>query len=401
MRRIVLLAVLATGLVPGAARATGVTLAEGTPIRGYVHLAATGSDLRIVEVVDGLDVTVGAVPSAAGIEAQTPWTCQTSRTFVAVAGVERSVPLTVATPSCADRVNAHVPGSVGLGGNIRVSLFDEWHRGALGVDVCAIRPDGRRTCRHVVMPASQFIAHTVFRASHAGEWRIEVSDPTQAFVKPVVVVQKRYARGEPTVLSTGDSMMLNPTVALRRQLSRRARVVADVYAGSGITRPFVIDWATLPGKQVRAYRPDATVISLGMGDGRDLATPDGPVACCGPDYVAAYATRVRRIMRTYARGRKGAVVWMNEPFQRDPERWPVEGAVNAAVALAAQGLPRVRVVDLAAVMTPGGAYADDLVLDGTAIRVRTKDGIHLSPAGSRIASRLAVSALRKLGVRLR
>jgi hypothetical protein len=94
-------------------------------------------------------------------------------------------------------------------------------------------------------------------------------------------------------------------------------------------------------------------------------------------------------------------VWLNDPYQRNPERWPQEAAVNSAVALAARGLTRVKVVDLAAVLTPDGAYQAYLVRNGTKRRIRESDGIHLTRAGARIASRLAITALHRLGVRVR
>jgi hypothetical protein len=392
-------------LAPSVARAD-VTLAEGTPTVGYVHLVASATpaadDLRIVEEVDGADVGVATTPTADGIEARTAWTCQSNRVFAAITAAERSAPIAVATPSCADRLHVLASRNVGLGSNIRVSVFDRWQRGGVSADICAVRPDAERTCDHVVMPSRyETVAHAVYRASLAGEWRVEVSDPTQTASLPVIVVRKHYPGGRPTVLSTGDSMMLATTTALWRRLSGIARTVSDVYVGSAISRPLVIDWATLPAKQVRAYRPDATVISLGMGDGLDLPTPDGPAHCCGPEYVAAYAQRARAIMRTYSRGGRGAVVWLNDPYQREPLRWPEEAAVNSAAALAARGLTRVKVVDLAAVLTPDGTYQAYMTRRGVKQRIRMSDGIHLTRAGARIASRLAITALHHLGVKVR
>ncbi|MEA2461911.1 MAG: hypothetical protein QOH90_2088, partial [Actinomycetota bacterium] len=370
------------------------------------HLVASATpaaaDLRIVEVVDGADVGLASKPTPAGVEAQTPWSCRDQRVFAATAGVERSAPVAVTTPSCADRLTVRVAHDVDLGDNFRVSVFDSWHQGNLNVGICAVRPDGKRRCEQAEMPPAQFIVHRVFRASHAGEWRVEASYPMQTVSRSLVVVQRHYPAGRPTVLSTGDSMMESTTRALRHALSGKARTISDVYVGSGISRPFVVDWAKLPRKQVRAYRPDATVISLGMGDGRDLPTADGVARCCEAEYVDAYAERARAVMQTYSRAGKGAVVWLNLPYQRDPDRWPEEAAVNAAVARAAIGLPRVRVVDLAAVLTPGGTYRAYMVRHGKKVRIREKrDGIHLTKAGARIASRLVVAKLRRLGVDVR
>ncbi len=390
----VVLAGVVALLAPGIARAE-VTLAEGTPEVGRVHLVASASapGVRIVEDVDGADIAL-----ADGAEARTDWTCESTRTFAAIAGEERSAPLTVTTPSCEDRIRVRSRPNVGLHEDLRISVVDRWALGDLPAAVCAVRPDQSRTCHQVALPQDQNVAHTVFAASAAGRWRIEATTPAGVFTRAVTVVRKHYPAGGPTVLFTGDSMMLATRHVLQHRLPGNARTIDDIYVGSGITRPFVIDWATLPARQVRAYHPDATVISLGMGDGRELTTPAGTVECCGTDYVAAYARHARAIMRAYARHGDGAVVWLNEPFTRDPARWPEEAAVNAALALAAQGLTRVRLVDLATTFTPGGAYRKYLDRDGVRVRVRTSDGIHLTRAGARIASRLVMARLRRLGV---
>ena len=107
------------------------------------------------------------------------------------------------------------------------------------------------------------------------------------------------------------------------------------------------------------------------------------------------------MMRTYARGGRGAVAWLTEPFQRDPARHAFTEAVNAAVVQAATGLERVRVVDLAAVLTPGGVYRSSMLVDGRRVRVRTSDGIHLTSGGAKVATGIALRALRRLGVKLR
>jgi hypothetical protein len=262
-KRLFLLIWILALVVPGVARAD-VSIAEGDATLGYVHLVATASpavdDLRIVEEIDGTEVGLAEGTSTDTLETHSPWSCRSSRVFEAVAGDQRSAPITVTTPACADRLKLVAPKHVGLGGDMRVTVFDRWHLGNLAADLCAVRPDAKRTCTHIAMPAYQYIAHGVFRASGAGEWQVSVTDPTQTTSAPVIVVREHYPAGRPTVLATGDSMMLSTTTALRHRLSGLARTVDDVYVGSGISRPFVIDWSKLPGTQVRAYHPDATVI---------------------------------------------------------------------------------------------------------------------------------------------
>lgn len=393
----ILLAVLVALVAPATARAE-VTIQEGTPRLGYVHLTAsstTASEVRIVESVEGDEVSVPVAPSGDGVEATVPWTCREARSFVAIAGEERTPPFTVQTPSCANRLKISTLSQVDVGDDLRVTLVDRWHRGGIEVDVCAGPRGADGDCRHVVMPAGSYAMHVLYRASRPGQWDIAATTSDSRVFRTVRVLRRRY-RGGPRVLFTGDSMMLTPQRVLRRLLPRSIGTVDDIFVGSGITRPFVIDWAKLPALQVRTYRPDATVISLGMGDSRGL----GDAPCCGEDWIAAYAERVRRIMRAYVRGGDGAVVWLNLPFSSNPELWPAEAGVNAAIARAAAGFTRVDVVDLHAIFTPDGAFHRYLFVDGqrTDTRIRTADGIHITRAGARIASRIVMNRLRSLGV---
>ena len=93
-------------------------------------------------------------------------------------------------------------------------------------------------------------------------------------------------------------------------------------------------------------------------------------------------------MKVYAQDGAGAVAWLTVPYDRDERRHAAERAVNAALRRAAAGLPTVAVVPADDIFTPGGVYRP---------RVREPDGIHLSLAGSRIAARHVLAALRALG----
>lgn len=188
-------------------------------------------------------------------------------------------------------------------------------------------------------------------------------------------------------------MMLAPARVMRRGLRTRARAVSDVYVGSGLASRLIADWSRLSRQQVRAYRPDAVVVTLGMNDTGDLITADGrAIPCCGDDYRAAYAARAGSLMRTYLRGGRGAVVWLNVPLSRDPRRWPAENAVNTAAATAALGLARVRIVDEAAMFTPDG-YREEGTVDGRTVQLREDDGVHLTPDAARLVSRATATAL--------
>ena len=100
------------------------------------------------------------------------------------------------------------------------------------------------------------------------------------------------------------------------------------------------------------------------------------------------------MMITYSRGGKADVFWLSIPAPRSPERQALQIVGNAAVTKAAEGLPRVRIVRLDRVFTPGGVYRDVMTYHGRRLRVRESDGIHLSLPGARIAAEKVAAALR-------
>jgi hypothetical protein len=140
-------------------------------------------------------------------------------------------------------------------------------------------------------------------------------------------------------------------------------------------------------------------VFLGTNDALPLKTAGGDVVpCCGEAWIAEYAHRARRAMKTYLRRGSGAVIWMNVPAGKDPRRKASNDAVNAGLARAVTGLHRAAVLDMAALFTPGGVYRKYMTDRGRRVRVRQADGIHLSTAGAAIAVRAVLARLERLGV---
>ena len=69
--------------------------------------------------------------------------------------------------------------------------------------------------------------------------------------------------------------------------------------------------------------------------------------------------------------------------------------MNAAVAVAAQAYgAQVRVLDMAALFTPGNRYRDAMKVGGEDTIVRQADGVHLDEAGAKLAADAVQTALR-------
>lgn len=200
-----------------------------------------------------------------------------------------------------------------------------------------------------------------------------------------------------TVLVTGDSL----STPLDKEMARRltgdgVKVDMEPHLGTGISKTALVDWGKLSAQQSADDRPDAVVVFIGANEGWPMPGPNGKqVQCCGADWAAIYANRVRQVMNTYRRAGATHVYWLNVMAVRDAARQRIERVVNAAVDVAAEPWrSQVDVVDTGSIFTPGGRYRDSMPVDGTMTLVRESDGIHLNEAGAGLMADHLVAEMR-------
>ena len=198
---------------------------------------------------------------------------------------------------------------------------------------------------------------------------------------------------------TGDSMTMPLDTEVARRLAGEAgvKVVRDPHIGTGVSKTGLLDWGKLSLDQVRKEKPDAVVVFIGANEGFAMPGPKGEdVECCGPDWAAVYAFRVRRMMNTYRQGGRARVYWLTLPMPRDDARQEAARAVNAAIDVGSVPYrSQVRVLDTVPVFTPGGRYRNAMEVDGREQIVREPDGIHLNGTGSKLAADMVMRALRR------
>ncbi len=216
-------------------------------------------------------------------------------------------------------------------------------------------------------------------------------DPSVFSSKPVAKPKLRK------LLVTGDSMSQPMDAELARALSSAGvQTKRDPKFGTAISKTNLLDWGRYSGIQARRDAPDATVILLGAAEGFPMKTPVGEVKCCTAPWAAEYATRVRSMMETYGRAGKGRVYWLLIPSSSDGSRNAMLKVVNSAIGVAAGAYGRqVRVVDLGAVLTPGGRYRSSMDVNGHKEIVRDPDGTHLNENGGKVAAGLVQKALAR------
>jgi lysophospholipase L1-like esterase len=218
-------------------------------------------------------------------------------------------------------------------------------------------------------------------------------DPAELGAKP------EPPRALDKLLVTGDSLAMPLDTEMARRLAESDEdldVERDPHVGTGISKTGLVDWGKLSGDHVAEREPDATVVFIGANEGFSMPGADGKeLECCGPDWAAEFAYRVRSMMNTYRQGGAARVYWLTLPLPRDPDFQRVARSVNAAIRVAAEPYrAQVRVLDMTALFTPDG-YRDAMEVDGRRQIVRDPDGIHLNSRGAELAADVVLEAVRR------
>jgi hypothetical protein len=199
------------------------------------------------------------------------------------------------------------------------------------------------------------------------------------------------------VLATGDSMIqIVDGFIAKRVRSQHFRLRSDAHVGTGISKPFLLDWVDHARRLARSYRPTATVVFLGANEGFPLRWEGKRRNCCSRAWRKAYAARAQAMMHALERDGSARVYWLTLPAAR-PSNWNhIYRSVNLALRSAARREgDGVRLLDMGAVFTPRGRFQQTIVRGGRRVSVRQADGIHLNVAGARIAARIVVRRMRR------
>jgi hypothetical protein len=198
----------------------------------------------------------------------------------------------------------------------------------------------------------------------------------------------------PRILATGDSMMRGVDKRIHAQLRLIGEVSfrSDVRIGSALTNA---PWVRMSRRQVRKYRPRATVVFLGANDGYNmLHTP-----CCGPRWTAKYEARVKQMIRNYSRKGRGDVYWVTMPAAREGRRRQLFPLINRAMRRAVlRSGPKAHIVEAWTALTPHGHYRDTMLRNGRQVQLRLVDGVHLTLVGADIVAELVREAMLRDGI---
>jgi lysophospholipase L1-like esterase len=375
---------------------------SGTGRQFLVALAPPGTRVSITEL------TSSGVRAVDRLELVNPgaatwvrWRCDRRvRRFIATAelpdGPARARYATK-TPSCRDRLALELRRPAGGElGRVGVAITDRWGFGARA-RLCVVPAGGSRRCREVRVPAGSRPVRFGLPRPTPGRWRVELRTRYQVERRTFVLGDgpRRPARRRlPLVLTVGDSMMEPLDVLLADALRGWARPRSSVLPGYGLLAG-QFDWLRHAREEAARLRPDVTVIFLGTTDRFDARRPDGVLLrCCDAAWIEEYSRRAAEMGAAYARDGEGRVLWLTMPDPRPPGWREHLAAVNAALARAAAATPGAGIVAIDRLVSPGFRFRAFATFGGRRIRLRAEDGIHLSLAGSRLAARAVLRAIR-------
>lgn len=379
---------------------------------GRVDLTSFAPDHSVVtyyERVGSQRVLLGTrvlrVDDQARFDRATAWRCdRLVRRFEADAvgpdGTRYLGAYSVRTPSCRYRFALTAAQRVPRGRRVSVGIEDTWGLGGVAPKLCVAAPGSPARCRVTALRAGQARRTYRFTPRRAGRWKVRLR---LAEARPIRRIRvgppgtKVRSAAKPVVLATGDSTIQGYDGFLADRLGDTARVIGRVRPGTALFRPDLLSWPMVARMQAASLRPAATVVSLGVNDGFPVRTKDGGrIECCGPRWVDAYTRRVRSMMRTWTRY-GGHVAWVTLPPTDVKVLLPRVAAVNTAILRAGVGVPRVSVVRLDTLLSPDGRYTPTKVVRGRRVKLYLSDRLHLAPAGVDLATRAALTSLRRAG----
>lgn len=207
--------------------------------------------------------------------------------------------------------------------------------------------------------------------------------PAEASQTPEVPSIAPLSKGDKVVFM-GDSMMQSLAPPIQRWLNQEHGISSTNLArhSTGLTNREYYDW---PAEIERwlAEQNDPTikllVIQMGANDPWDIQEGKKTYKFQSADWEQVYGARIQRIIQA-AHARNIRVVWLGFPIMRSAKyekkiRYLNDFVLktvtqNGGMAFAVQNL-----------ISPKGSYQDSIPIAGKTVRVRNKDGIHLSREG--------------------
>ncbi|MEF3696599.1 DUF459 domain-containing protein [Desulfolutivibrio sp.] len=208
-----------------------------------------------------------------------------------------------------------------------------------------------------------------------------------------------------TVAVIGDSLSIGLGKEMERVFAARQDVAFTRLGkvSSGLAKPEFFDWEKNAAKLASTLEPDVVVVMIGANDNKNILTEDGrTIYFTDPAWDAAYAARAALLADACrAHAPQARIFWVGAPVMADATLTRDLKRINAALAAMCAGKEGCTFIDAWSVLADGeGRFAPLAAAEtGEMTAIRLDDGVHVTPAGSRIlASRCLETILPAMGL---
>jgi hypothetical protein len=205
-----------------------------------------------------------------------------------------------------------------------------------------------------------------------------------------------------SLLVVGDSLSISLGEQLERHFDKYSDRLAFQRRGkvsSGLARPEFFDWEQNLEELVSNHGPDIVVIMIGANDNKPLNRDNRSIAFGTTAWRREYTARLQRLYDICGRGNSQMrLFWVGAPIMADPLLTHELKTINRIIESWCRTQPACKYVGTWSTLTDRGGQFTQYVPDdktGEPVMIRTKDGVHLAPHGSRLLAKVTIDAIRK------
>jgi hypothetical protein len=208
---------------------------------------------------------------------------------------------------------------------------------------------------------------------------------------PALALLPRPARADARrILMIGSSTMAGGFgLYLGQDLEREHGCVIErpAKASTGLARPDFHDWVKAGAAARETFRPDLVLCLFGGNDGQGLymgrRAAEEWIRWGEPGWVPEYRRRVNAFADAVAPTNE-RLVWIGMQQVRAEQLRTRVAIMNEVFETEMSLRPNARYVDTWGALSDNGKYSDHMTVAGKRNRVRTGDGVHVTPSGAHV-----------------
>ena len=212
---------------------------------------------------------------------------------------------------------------------------------------------------------------------------IVASVPRSVSLTPLTPIEPGRPR---VVVLAGDSMM---AVGFGAGLMRRAyedknlRIVRAFKSGTGLARPDVFNWMDQYPAMLGSEKPDVVIVAIGANDGQSFVVDDKVLLFGSEEWRKTYQSRVAEFLGM-VESTGARVLWVGLPPMRSAPFNQRIAILNRIAYTVISQDPQASWWNAASfVADASGSYQEFAELpNGSLVRLRAPDGIHLTEEGA-------------------